>query len=248
MKTFPVAVLAMSLITTCAFAAAPLAATTTPKAAVAPVKPAAAPAAPVAVAPATLAAPSPLDLAKLDYIKAADTSAKHIQVVMKNAESCGMIGTQIASNMKEKNALSAQLKSKKEIDSLLTAAASGDPKKAALAKKRIDQEIGIVNDVNKMVDDNLQMIQSGLDTPTKTCQAANKSFFAIRKLSSGMLSSLNAAKKALNAPVKKASLANDGARISHEAAYDTATAQAEAARAEVQEAADRSEEPTSAVL
>ncbi|MGE3260294.1 MAG: hypothetical protein AB7K68_00800 [Bacteriovoracia bacterium] len=232
-------ILALALIT--GFSAQALAAP-----AAAPAAPAkATPAAPAAAAP--VAVLSPLVPLQQDYDKTAKIIEDNLKVFLKHGESCGMIGTKIVEGMKEQKALANQERSHKEVvAAFATAATEADAKKLAAAKKRIEKEIGTILEVYKQIDDNMDAIKMGLDTPeVKTCVTAGKSFYLVRGTADKMLSSLEKANKLLGAKPKKkqANLLTDGlpAYGSHEAAYDTAAAQVEFERAQAEERVETSE-------
>lgn len=241
LKSNPVVaqILALALLT--GFSAQALAA---PAAAPAAPAKAAAPAAPAAAAP--VAVLSPLVPLQQDYDKTAKIIEDNLKVFLKHGESCGMIGTKIVEGMKEQKALANQEKSHKEVvAAFATAATEADAKKLAAAKKRIEKEIGTILEVYKQIDDNMDAIKMGLDTPeVKTCVTAGRSFYLVRGTADKMLLSLEKAKKLIGAkPKKQANLLTDGlpAYGSHESAYDTAAAQVEFERAQAEERVETSE-------
>lgn len=153
-------------------------------------------AAPKAAAPAAAGNAKILEAQK-SYSEQATAIESHLKNFIKKGATCGMIGTQMKEQMVEKQAVAAQEKSRKEIDALLVAAAS-NAKLHASANVRIAKELNDLAAIDEEVQQNISMINIGLDDPAPDCKSANKSFSIIQSAGAKMRASLTDVRKLLN--------------------------------------------------
>lgn len=228
-RNFTILTLTLLALSSQAFGAAPAAAK--PSAAV----PAAAATTAAKPAEIEIAIPTALDSAQAVYSKTAKSVESNLDVFLKNGESCGLIGTQMVSKMKEERALAKQKISREQIEKALAEAGKGDDKKKAMAKKRVDAEISTIHEIYKQIDDNIDAIKMGLDSSNPPCAKATKAFYLVRGSADIMVKNLDSAKKALS--TKKANLLLDGsaAFASSESAYDRAAEIIQNERAQAEE-------------
>lgn len=152
--------------------------------------------------------PSPLDSVKQKYVDSSKQVESNLRTFQANGATCGFVGGIIAGKVQGADKATAQ--SRGQIEKVLSDAGSADAKKKASAKKQIEAQIAVLKDAKAQVDQNMATIKDALSTPTPTCQAAKKAFFASQSGSLSMLQQLEIARQAING--KQANLLTDPIR------------------------------------